>query len=201
MNQHPVDAARIIMESEEELELAAVVAYEHHIMLNGGGYPTVHYNRECTLASRLVHVCDVFDALRTNRPYREAWPTDRVLTTLEEGAGSEFDPDLTRAFVQMIRAWEGKVLYLEHEEDKIGGPEGVPAGTEGPIPVAPPAAAGDDEVEDISEQEGDEVEDISEPEGDAAAEDISEDEDVEVDLETLAAEIGGDEDDDLSWDE
>ena len=39
MNRHPVDGARIIMESEEELELAAVVAYEHHIMLDGGGYP------------------------------------------------------------------------------------------------------------------------------------------------------------------
>ncbi len=65
MQQHPVDGARIILASEEELELAASVAYEHHVMINGGGYPAMHYNRECTLASRLVHVCDVFDALST----------------------------------------------------------------------------------------------------------------------------------------
>ena len=75
MNEHPVDGARIIMHSHDELDLAAVVAYEHHIMLDGGGYPRLRYPRAATLASRLVHVCDVFDALSTNRPYREAWPS------------------------------------------------------------------------------------------------------------------------------
>ena len=115
MNQHPVDAARIIMESEEELELAAVVAYEHHIMLNGGGYPTVHYPRECTLASRLVHVCDVFDALSTTRPYREAWPLEKVLAYLEERAGTEFDPELVAAFNRMMRAGAAQVRVLSEE--------------------------------------------------------------------------------------
>jgi len=115
MNQHPVDAAKIIMESEEELELAAVVAYEHHIMLNGGGYPTVHYPRECTLASRMVHVCDVFDALSTTRPYRDAWPQEKVLTYLEERAGTEFDPDLVAVFNRMMLAGAAQVRVL-HEE-------------------------------------------------------------------------------------
>ena len=115
MNQHQVDAARIIMESEEELELAAVVAYEHHIMLDGGGYPHVHYARECTLASRLVHVCDVFDALSTTRPYREAWPQDKVLSYLDERAGKEFDPDLVTAFNQMMRAGAAQVRVLNEE--------------------------------------------------------------------------------------
>ena len=115
MNQHPVDAARIIMESEEELELAAVVAYEHHIMLDGGGYPAVHYPRECTLASRLVHVCDVFDALSTTRPYREAWPQEKVLSYLAERAGSEFDPQLVTAFDQMMRAGAAQVRVLSEE--------------------------------------------------------------------------------------
>jgi putative nucleotidyltransferase with HDIG domain len=115
MNQHPVDAARIIMESEEELELAAVVAYEHHIMLDGGGYPAVHYARDCTLASRLVHVCDVFDALSTTRPYREAWPQDKVLAYLEERAGREFDPDLVTTFNQTMRAGAAQVRVLNEE--------------------------------------------------------------------------------------
>ena len=115
MNQHPVDAARIIMESEEELELAAVVAYEHHIMLNGGGYPTVHYPRECTLASRLVHVCDVFDALSTTRPYRDAWPLEKVLAYLEERAGTEFDPELVAVFNRMMRAGAAQVRVLSEE--------------------------------------------------------------------------------------
>jgi putative nucleotidyltransferase with HDIG domain len=115
MNQHPVDAAKIIMESEEELELAAVVAYEHHIMLNGGGYPTVHYPRECTLASRLVHVCDVFDALSTKRPYRDAWPLEKVLSYLDERAGSEFDPELVATFNRMMRAGAAQVRVLSEE--------------------------------------------------------------------------------------
>jgi putative nucleotidyltransferase with HDIG domain len=115
MNQHPVDAARIIMESEEELELAAVVAYEHHIMLDGGGYPAVHYARECTLASRMVHVCDVFDALSTTRPYREAWPQGKVLSYLDERAGKEFDPELVTAFNQIMRAGAAQVRVLSEE--------------------------------------------------------------------------------------
>jgi putative nucleotidyltransferase with HDIG domain len=119
MNEHPVDAARIIMESEEELELAAVVAYEHHIMLNGGGYPTVHYPRECTLASRLVHVCDVFDALSTTRPYREAWPMEKVLAYLEERAGTEFDPDLVAVFNRMMRAGAAQVRVLSEEKSTV----------------------------------------------------------------------------------
>src|SRR5207249_1241587 len=61
----------------------AVVAYEHHIMLNGDGYPTLTFRRDCHYASKLVHVCDVYDALRTNRPYREAWSQERTLGYLE----------------------------------------------------------------------------------------------------------------------
>ena len=79
--RHPVDGARIILQSDEDLDLAAVVAYEHHIMLNGGGYPPCTIGGECALASRLVHVCDVYDALRTKRPYRDAWEPRRCWPT------------------------------------------------------------------------------------------------------------------------
>ncbi len=102
MNSHPVEGARLIIATEQELDLAAVVAYEHHIMLNGGGYPTMRYQRDCHWASKLVHVCDVYDALRTNRPYRDAWPSDKVLAYLEERSGAEFDGTVAHAFTQMI---------------------------------------------------------------------------------------------------
>src|SRR5256885_2991769 len=77
MNRHPAEGARLILRAEEDLDLAAVVAYEHHIMLNGDGYPTFQFRRDCHDGSKLVHVCDVYDALRTNRPYREAWPQSK----------------------------------------------------------------------------------------------------------------------------
>ncbi len=113
MNRHPVEGARIIMESEEKLDLAAVVAYEHHIMLNGGGYPTFDYPRDCHEASKLVHVCDVYDALRTNRPYRGAWPAAKVLAYMEERAGTEFAPDVVRGFLKMMAEWEPRMASLE----------------------------------------------------------------------------------------
>ncbi len=113
MNSHPVEGAKIIIASEDRLDLAAVVAYEHHIMLNGGGYPVLDYPRDCHQASKLVHVCDVYDALRTNRPYREAWPAPKVLAYLEERSGTEFDPELAHAFVKMMSEWEPKAAVLD----------------------------------------------------------------------------------------
>lgn len=113
INSHPVEGARILLEAEERLEVAAIVAYEHHIMHDGGGYPGLHYCRTCHTASRLAHVCDVYDALRTNRPYRAAWSSEAVLAYIVERAGSEFDPDVAHAFVRMMRQWEPRVATLE----------------------------------------------------------------------------------------
>ncbi|MDT8368068.1 MAG: HD domain-containing protein [Longimicrobiales bacterium] len=125
MNNHTIAGARLILESEEHLDLAAVVAYEHHIKLDGGGYPSLTWARRCHQASDMVHVCDVFDALRTHRPYREAWEQSRVLGYLEEGAGTEFDSELVRAFVQMIRTWGDRITEIAREDQPvIGGAEG-----------------------------------------------------------------------------
>jgi putative nucleotidyltransferase with HDIG domain len=115
MNQHPVNGARIIMQSDEDLGTAAIVAYEHHIMLNGSGYPKLHYSRECTMASRLVHVCDVYDALSTTRPYRDAWPSEQTMSYLQERAGDEFDPDLVAAFIRTLRDGEARVRVLSEQ--------------------------------------------------------------------------------------
>jgi HD-GYP domain-containing protein (c-di-GMP phosphodiesterase class II) len=103
MRRHPVDGARLLLERQKGMELAAVVAYEHHIMLNGDGYPPLHFGRECHYASKLVHVCDVYDALCTNRPYREAWTSEIALSYLEEKATVEFDPEIVTTFCGMMR--------------------------------------------------------------------------------------------------
>lgn len=121
MNRHPSDGARIILQSDEDLELAAVVAYEHHVMLNGGGYPKMHYGRACALASRVVHVCDVYDALRTKRPYRDAWESEKVIAYLTERAGAEFDPDLVNVFTRMLQQGETQVALLhDGGEQNVG---------------------------------------------------------------------------------
>jgi len=139
MNKHPVYGAQIIIETEERLDLPAVVAYEHHIMVNGGGYPQFDYPRDCHAASKLVHVCDVYDALRTNRPYRAAWPAPKVLSYVEERAGTEFDPETARSFVKMMAEWEPKVARLdEATEAVVAKDEFAPPGAT----AKPSAAAG-----------------------------------------------------------
>jgi putative nucleotidyltransferase with HDIG domain len=121
MNNHPVDGARIILGGQQKLDLAATVAYEHHIMLNGGGYPCMHFARDCHPASKLVHVCDVYDALRTKRPYRDAWESERVLGYLEERSGTEFDGEIARSFVTMMRQWDKRVASVSETSDVLAG--------------------------------------------------------------------------------
>jgi putative nucleotidyltransferase with HDIG domain len=103
LERHPTDGARIILNSDRRLTLPAAVAYEHHIMINGGGYPRRHFNRDCHYASTVIHVCDVYDALHTDRPYRAAWPSAKALHYIERRADREFNPVVANAFIAMMR--------------------------------------------------------------------------------------------------
>jgi len=113
MRSHTVEGARLILQSDQNLDVAALVAFEHHIMINGGGYPDRHYRCDCHRASALVHVCDVYDALRTKRPYRDAWEPATTLTYIERGTGTEFDPDVSRAFIAMMAKWEPRLAVAD----------------------------------------------------------------------------------------
>jgi putative two-component system response regulator len=145
MQRHPVDGAKLIIESGRRLDMAATVAHEHHIMINGHGYPTRHYHRACHKASNLVHVCDVFDALRTKRPYRESWETARVLSYIEERIGTEFEPAAATAFVQMMHKFESGMQMSTLAPTNGSAPAAVAGaaptaaqnGAGAPVPAAP----------------------------------------------------------------
>jgi len=113
MRSHTVEGARLILQSDENLDVAALVAFEHHIMINGGGYPDRHFRCDCHKASTLVHVCDVYDALRTKRPYREAWEPAATLAYIERGVGTEFDADIAKAFIAMMGKWEPRLAVAD----------------------------------------------------------------------------------------
>jgi putative nucleotidyltransferase with HDIG domain len=135
LNSHTVEGARIIIQTEEHLDLAAVVAYEHHIMIDGGGYPNMKFRRDCHYASKMVHVCDVYDALRTNRPYRAAWPSEKIIAYIQEKAGTEFDAELALTFTSMMEKWESQLAEVtdERQELPVGGAVGVAEPSE-PVP-------------------------------------------------------------------
>jgi putative two-component system response regulator len=119
MNSHAAEGARMILTSDQQLDLAAAVAYEHHIMIDGGGYPSMRYPHDYHFASKLVHVCDVYDALRTRRPYRASWPAKKVLAYIEQRSGTEFDGAMARAFCAMIEQWEPRLSTLHEEETPL----------------------------------------------------------------------------------
>ncbi|HJR16693.1 MAG TPA: HD domain-containing phosphohydrolase [Gemmatimonadales bacterium] len=112
IQEHPVVGARMLLENSEAMELAAVVCYEHHIRLDGGGYPRLQDARGAQYASRIVHVCDVYDALRTTRPYRHAWESEHAMAYIQDRAGVEFDPGIAQAFIAMMRRWDQRIARM-----------------------------------------------------------------------------------------
>ena len=84
------------------LRPALDIPYAHHERWDGNGYPRGLRGEEIPLAARLFSVVDVYDALTSERPYREAWTEDEALAHIEEGAGSQFDPQVVEAFLEMI---------------------------------------------------------------------------------------------------
>ena len=103
MRTHPAEGAKLLGKQGEGHALSAIVAYEHHIWSNGaGGYPAFEFPRRTHYVSRLVQVCDVYDALCSERPYRAAWPRARVLHHMRLQAGRELDYDLLLAFFDLI---------------------------------------------------------------------------------------------------
>lgn len=99
---HPAEGARLILSYGQRLDLAAVVAYEHHLWLNTEGYPALRFERDAHYVSRLVHICDVYDALCTDRPYRGALHPDAAIALMRQQAGTGLDPRLLTAFIRMM---------------------------------------------------------------------------------------------------
>ena len=101
--RHPVEGARLLLTAHASLDLAAVVAYEHHLRMDGSGYPRLAYPRSAHYVSRLVQICDVFCALSSPRPYRSAWPLEIILSFIAERAGFEFHPTLASALTVLVK--------------------------------------------------------------------------------------------------
>ncbi|MEP7003738.1 MAG: HD-GYP domain-containing protein [Chloroflexota bacterium] len=93
-----------------------LVAREHHERWDGTGYPDRKKGEEISLAARIVAVADVFDALTSKRPYKEAWSSERGLAAIEADSGKHFDPGIVAAFVSLYR--DGAVEAIRSEVGK-----------------------------------------------------------------------------------
>jgi putative two-component system response regulator len=108
VESHSLEGARLILRQNGP-DLAATVAYEHHMRPDGTGYPRFIYPRDIHFASKIVSVCSAYDALRMARPYRPAWNMHRVLEYIYEGAGTVFDKDVAWHLVGMMQRLEGRI--------------------------------------------------------------------------------------------
>jgi putative two-component system response regulator len=84
------------------LRLAAVIAASHHEKWDGSGYPKGLAGNAIPIEGRIVAVADVFDALSSVRPYKDAFPLEKCLSILREGKGKHFDPRVLDAFLARI---------------------------------------------------------------------------------------------------
>lgn len=103
MRRHPQIGAEIIGEHRSDLlSMAATVALTHHERWDGMGYPHGLAGAAIPIVGRIAAICDVYDALRSERPYKQAWPVADALALLEREAGRAFDPALVQLFVDQL---------------------------------------------------------------------------------------------------
>lgn len=100
MREHPLIGARIV-ETVDFLQDAIPAITHHHEMYDGKGYPDGLKGRDIPLIARILTVPDFFDALTTERPYRDALPAETVLARIREGSGKLFDPDIASFFLDI----------------------------------------------------------------------------------------------------
>ncbi|RJG47622.1 response regulator [Motilimonas pumila] len=103
MRKHTHFGATILGEHSSALmRLASEIALSHHEKWDGSGYPYGLAGTDIPLSGRVVAVADVFDALTSVRPYKEAWPMERAIAFINENSGSHFDPEIVTAFIAVL---------------------------------------------------------------------------------------------------
>jgi putative nucleotidyltransferase with HDIG domain len=117
MQRHTLDGAAILRATSDIPTLAPIVAFEHHLRLDGSGYPVGVRRPRLNLGTMLCAIADVYDAMRSQRRYQEAFPTDRILEVLKRRDGQQFDQHLVRRFAQLIGIYPaGNLVRLDTGE-------------------------------------------------------------------------------------
>jgi len=117
MKRHVVDGAEILRRTPEMPPIAPIVAFEHHLRVDGTGYPGGVSRVALNVATQICGIADVYDAMRSQRVYQKAFPSERIVAVLKRNDGSQFDQRLVRRFVQIIGIYPvGNVVRLDTNE-------------------------------------------------------------------------------------
>jgi putative nucleotidyltransferase with HDIG domain len=115
MRMHVVDGAEILRRTPEMPAIAPVIAFEHHLRLDGTGYPLGVSREGLNVATQLCSIADVYDAMRSQRVYQQAFPSDRILEVMKRNDGHQFDQNLVRRFTQLLGIYPpGNLVRLDN---------------------------------------------------------------------------------------
>ena len=106
------------LENIEHVDMLRNIAEFHHEAINGCGYPKGFTSEQIPLEARIVAVADVFDALTSARPYKQAWSNERAIEELKKLAGEKLDLDCVNALIQNLDAVEE--IQRQFREDFFG---------------------------------------------------------------------------------
>lgn len=120
MQQHAIIGYEILKRhSGPVFRAGAEIALTHHEHFDGSGYPNRLAGDRIPLFGRIVAIADVFDALTTQRPYKQAWPIEAALEAIRLEAGKHFDPDLCAAMVDCLPEILTAKAHFDREDDGI----------------------------------------------------------------------------------
>jgi putative nucleotidyltransferase with HDIG domain len=132
IRMHVVDGAEILRRTPEMPTIAPVIAFEHHLRIDGTGYPFGASRTALNIGTQLCGIADVYDAMRSQRVYQQAFPSDRILEVLKRNDGHQFDQNLVRRFIQLLGIYPpGNLVRLDD------GSIGVVLAVHAPDPYKP----------------------------------------------------------------
>jgi putative nucleotidyltransferase with HDIG domain len=103
MEEHTTRGAKYLINMKSIPKLTVLAALEHHIWYDGNGYPRIRGAWKTNIVSQMIAISDVFDALRTRRPYREPMAPEKIEGILLQNSGKQFNPFLLERFLEMIK--------------------------------------------------------------------------------------------------
>jgi putative nucleotidyltransferase with HDIG domain len=120
MKRHVVDGAEILRATPDIPALAPVIAFEHHLRTDGTGYPAGVKRPTLNVGTMLCSIADVYDAMRSQRKYQQAFPSERILEVMKRNDGKQFDQNLVRRFTQLIGIYPtGNLVRLNTGETAV----------------------------------------------------------------------------------